>query len=152
MGKPDVAIENEDLCSEKRKCLELMKQGMLGEHPDMQSILQVAELDVKMLIAAAAEVRDRGKHSHIVSFSPKVFLPLTRACRDACGYCTFALAPKPGHNIYMTVDEALDIARKGAAVGCTEALFTLGDKPELLYPRAKEEVTFSFSKHHRFYH
>ncbi|MCO5574956.1 hypothetical protein L7F22_028752 [Adiantum nelumboides] len=120
--------------------LELMKRGILDGHQDLQNLLQVAQLDVKTLTAAASEVRDRGFWSEIISFSPKVFIPLTRACRDACAYCTFALAPRPDHKIYMSIDEVLDIARKGAAVGCTEALFTLGDKPELLYPRAKEEL------------
>ncbi|KAH7287984.1 hypothetical protein KP509_31G006100 [Ceratopteris richardii] len=120
--------------------LERMKQGTMCDQLDEHSVLQVAELDVKALISAASEVRDRGPYHHIISFSPKVFIPLTRACRDSCTYCTFALAPTKDQKIYMSVDEVLDIARKGVAVGCTEALFTLGDKPELLYPKAKEEL------------
>ncbi|MCO5546767.1 hypothetical protein L7F22_000203 [Adiantum nelumboides] len=138
-GKPSISagIVSKESGSEY---LELMKRGIWDGHQDMQNLLQLAQLDVKTLTAAASEVRDRGPWSGIISFSPKVFIPLTRACRDACAYCTFALAPRPDHKIYMSIDEVLDIARKGAAVGCTEALFTLGDKPELLYPRAKEEV------------
>ena len=57
----------------------------------------------------------------------QVFLPLTRLCRDACGYCTFAQPPRAGRRCYMTVDEMVDIARAGAELGCTEALFTLGE-------------------------
>lgn len=124
----------------KLECLDLMKQGTLGDHPDEHSLWKVAGLDVKQLTAAASVVRDRGAYPNVMSFSPKVFIPLTRACRDACGYCTFALPPNPGQAVYMTVDEVLEVAKKGAAAGCTEALFTVGDKPELLYPRAKEEL------------
>ena len=87
----------------------------------------------------AAPIRDAG-HPNIVTFSPKVFLPITRLCRDACGYCTFAQPPRLGQRVYMTEAEVLDIARQGASAGCTEALLTLGDKPELLYPEARAEL------------
>ncbi len=91
------------------------------------------------LMRDAARLRD-GKHGGIVSYSRKVFIPLTRLCRDVCGYCTFAHAPRPGVRGYLTADEVLDIARAGQAAGCTEALFTLGDKPELRYKAAREEL------------
>ena len=91
------------------------------------------------LCRQAASIRDAG-HPNIVTFSPKVFLPITRLCRDACGYCTFAQPPRPGQRAYMTEAEVLDIARQGASAGCTEALLTLGDKPELLYPEARAEL------------
>eukprot|EP00775_Hariotina_reticulata_P006596 gene6596-6824_t len=91
------------------------------------------------LMKEAAAVRDQG-HSRIVTFSPKVFIPLTRLCRDTCGYCTFAQPPKPGRRAYMTLEEVLCVCRLGAEQGCTEALFTLGDKPELLYPEAAAEL------------
>jgi FO synthase len=76
---------------------------------------------------------------HHVSYSKKVFVPLTRLCRDVCGYCTFARPPRGG-TPYLSLDEALEIARAGAAAGCKEVLFTLGDKPELRYPAAAEAL------------
>ena len=76
----------------------------------------------------------------LVTYSPKVFIPLTTLCRDVCGYCTFARPPRRGERAYMTEDEVLAIARAGAAAGCREALFTLGDKPELRYKVAREEL------------
>lgn len=80
------------------------------------------------------------RRSPLVTYSPKVFIPLTTLCRDVCGYCTFARPPRRGERAYMPVDEVLEIARSGAAAGCTEALFTLGDKPELRYRAASEEL------------
>ena len=76
----------------------------------------------------------------LVTYSPKVFIPLTTLCRDVCGYCTFAHPPRRGERAFMTEDEVLAIARAGAAAGCREALFTLGDKPELRYKVAREEL------------
>ncbi|UZW57803.1 5-amino-6-(D-ribitylamino)uracil--L-tyrosine 4-hydroxyphenyl transferase CofH [Sphingobium sp. JS3065] len=84
-------------------------------------------------------LRDEGHRSHI-SYSRKVFIPLTRLCRDVCHYCTFAQPPRKGHRAFLTPAEVLDIARAGAAAGCHEALFTLGDKPELRYRVAREEL------------
>ena len=91
------------------------------------------------LTAAAARVRDQG-HGNLQTYSPKVFLPLTRLCRDICHYCTFAHPPKRGERVYMTPEEILSVAQAGAAAGCKEALFTLGDKPELRYRSAREEL------------
>jgi FO synthase len=91
------------------------------------------------LLAAARRVRD--EHFGIrVTYSPKVFIPLTMLCRDVCHYCTFARPPRRGERAYLTVDEAVEIARQGAEAGCREALFTLGDKPELRYRAAREEL------------
>ncbi len=89
------------------------------------------------LLAAA---RERRRGDGLVTYSPKVFIPLTTLCRDVCGYCTFARPPRRGERAYMTEDEVLAIARAGAAAGCTEALFTLGDKPELRYKVARQEL------------
>ena len=89
------------------------------------------------LLAAA---RERRKHGGLVTYSPKVFIPLTTLCRDVCGYCTFARPPRRGERAYLTEAEVLAIARAGAAAGCTEALFTLGDKPELRYKVARAEL------------
>ena len=76
----------------------------------------------------------------LVTYSPKVFIPLTKLCRDVCHYCTFAQPPRRGERAYMTGDEVLAVARAGAEAGCYEALFTLGDKPELRYRAAREEL------------
>jgi FO synthase len=75
-----------------------------------------------------------------VTYSPKVFIPLTKLCRDVCHYCTFARPPRRGERAYMSEEEVLAVARAGAAAGCREALFTLGDKPELRYRVAREEL------------
>lgn len=91
------------------------------------------------LTRRAAEVRDQAWGS-VVTYSPKVFIPLTMLCRDVCHYCTFAAPPVSGRPAFMTIDQVLDIARAGAAAGCTEALFTLGDKPELRYRAAREQL------------
>ena len=79
-------------------------------------------------------------HGRVVTYSPKVFIPLTKLCRDVCHYCTFAKPPRRGERAYMTIDEVLAVARAGAAAGCREALFTLGDKPELRYRAARDEL------------
>jgi FO synthase len=76
----------------------------------------------------------------LVTYSPKVFIPLTKLCRDVCHYCTFAQPPRRGERAYMSGDEVLSLARAGAEAGCHEALFTLGDKPELRYRAAREEL------------
>ena len=90
-------------------------------------------------LLAAARQRRRGEGS-AVTYSPKVFVPLTTLCRDVCGYCTFARPPRRGERAYLNEAEVLEIARAGAAAGCTEALFTLGDKPELRYRVARDEL------------
>ncbi|MCY3731876.1 MAG: 7,8-didemethyl-8-hydroxy-5-deazariboflavin synthase CofG, partial [Rhodospirillaceae bacterium] len=87
----------------------------------------------------AAELRDAG-FGRPVSYSRKVFIPLTKLCRDVCHYCTFAQPPRAGERAYMTLDEVVEVARRGAEAGCKEALFTLGDKPELRYPQARAEL------------
>jgi len=91
------------------------------------------------LMAQAAQRRDEA-FGRTVSYSRKVFIPLTKLCRDVCHYCTFAERPRPGHAAYLSADEILAIARAGEAAGCTEALFTLGDKPELRYRAAREAL------------
>ncbi len=104
---------------------------------DREAFLQ-APLDE--LLAEARALREHG-HGRLVTYSPKVFIPLTKLCRDVCHYCTFARPPRRGERAYMTADEVLAVARAGAAAaGCHEALFTLGDKPELRYRAAREEL------------
>jgi FO synthase len=87
----------------------------------------------------ARRLRDAG-HGVRISYSRKVFIPLTYLCRDVCAYCTFAKPPQRGQRSYLARDEVIAIARAGAEAGCTEALFTLGDKPELRYRQAREEL------------
>ncbi|MDP9364164.1 MAG: 7,8-didemethyl-8-hydroxy-5-deazariboflavin synthase CofG, partial [Chloroflexota bacterium] len=91
------------------------------------------------LLEAAAILRDRG-HGNLVSYSRKVFIPLTQLCRDVCHYCTFARPPRPGERAYVSREEVLALARGGGAAGCKEALFTLGDKPERRYRAASREL------------
>jgi len=89
------------------------------------------------LVAEAGRLRDAA-HGSRITFSPKVFVPLTMLCRDRCGYCTFAKPPARLDAPYLSLDEVLAIARRGAAAGCREALFTLGEAPEERYPAARE--------------
>ncbi len=91
------------------------------------------------LTEAAERLRDEG-HGRVITYSRKVFIPLTKLCRDVCHYCTFAERPRAGSPAYLSAEEVLAIARAGEAAGCTEALFTLGDKPELRYRAAREAL------------
>lgn len=92
--------------------------------------------DLNHLVEAASAVRNEGK-GNIVTFSPKVFIPLTRLCRDYCGYCTFRLDPEDTDTLFMSPEQVLDVALKGQELGCTEALFTLGERPELRFEEAQ---------------
>ncbi|HEX2887434.1 5-amino-6-(D-ribitylamino)uracil--L-tyrosine 4-hydroxyphenyl transferase CofH [Vineibacter terrae] len=110
----------------------------MNESPiPLEGRLQQAPLSE--LLSAAAALRDEG-HGRLMSYSRKVFIPLTHLCRDVCHYCTFAQRPRAGRPAYLSPQQVLDIARAGAAAGCTEALFTLGDKPELRYRAAREAL------------
>jgi FO synthase len=95
--------------------------------------------DIASLLRAAAQKRDRA-HADTVSYSRKVFIPLTKLCRDVCHYCTFAHAPRNDETAFLSRDAILAIARAGRDAGCNEALFTLGDKPELRYRAAREAL------------
>ncbi len=99
----------------------------------------VSELLTTSLDDLMAEAR-RLRPTALVTYSPKVFVPLTTLCRDVCGYCTFARPPRRGERAYLTEDEVLAVARAGADAGCTEALFTLGDRPEARYRVARHEL------------
>src|ERR1700728_2886669 len=87
-------------------------------------------------LAPQAYERARSLFGHVVTYSPKVFIPLTKLCRDRCGYCTFAQAPAHVSAPYLSLDEVMAIAVAGRDAGCTEALFTLGERPELRYDEA----------------
>ena len=103
---------------------------------ETELVRDLLETPLDDLLAKARSLRPR----RLVTYSPKVFIPLTTLCRDVCGYCTFARPPRRGERAYLTEDEVLAIARAGAVAGCREALFTLGDKPELRYKVARDEL------------
>src|SRR5947199_2412151 len=101
--------------------------------------MELLDRPLEDLCAEARVLRAEGK-GLLVTYSPKVFIPLTKLCRDVCHYCTFAAPPRRGERAYLTADEVLGIARAGAEAGCHEALFTLGDKPERRYRAARDEL------------
>jgi FO synthase len=118
----------------------MLQQLHSDRHLDGEAVLVLAEnTDLGALMAAASELRDQG-HGRLISYSRKVFIPLTHLCRDVCHYCTFARPPRRGETAFMTPEQVLAIAHVGAEAGCKEALFTLGDKPELRYRVAREEL------------
>ena len=104
---------------------------------EVMALSAAADDDVQALLETAAAMRNQHK-GRTVTFSPKIFVPLTNLCRDFCGYCTFRKAPdEPGAKT-MTLDEVLRIVNHGKRLGCTEVLFSLGDKPEAIYPEMKK--------------
>ena len=124
----------------------LQQQLLRGEMLSDQQSLSLADFnDTEALVRVASILRDRG-HQNVITYSRKVFIPLTHLCRDVCHYCTFARTPKKIEQPYMPIEEVLELCRQGASVGCQEALFTLGEKPELRYNaarRALQEMGFS---------
>ena len=100
-------------------------------------LIRCTDDDLPELLAAARAAKERFKPG-VITYSRKVFLPLTNLCRDYCGYCTFRRDPSDPGAHTMTPDEVLAVARAGEELGCTEALFSLGDKPELLFPEMRE--------------
>ena len=115
-----------------KECL----QGKLLERSEALALCNVGADELHELLATAAQLRDVHK-GRVVTFSPKVFVPLTNLCRDFCGYCTFRKAPEEAGAKTMTLEEAVRVARHGRSFGCTEVLFSLGDKPEAIYPQMK---------------
>ena len=105
----------------------------------MADLAELLSTPLDDLMVEARSLRERGTGRRI-TYSPKVFVPLTTLCRDVCGYCTFARPPRRGERAYLPEDEVLAIARAGAEAGCTEALFTLGDRPEARYRVARDEL------------
>jgi FO synthase len=120
----------------------LVGRAVDGERLDDGQVRELAGLarhEPATVISAAAALRDATTGPRI-TFSKKVFIPLTKLCRDSCGYCTFAQPPREGERAFLTIDEVLEIARAGEAAGCKEALFTLGDKPERRWAVARDEL------------
>ncbi|MGW8972338.1 bifunctional FO biosynthesis protein CofGH [Streptomyces platensis] len=129
-----------------RRALKRARDGVALDAGEATVLLQARGEDLRDLCASAARVRDAGLEAAgrpgVITYSRGVFIPLTRLCRDKCHYCTFVTVPgklrRDGHGMFMSPDEVLDIARRGAEMGCKEALFTLGDKPEDRWPEARE--------------
>lgn len=128
-----------------RRALARVERGAAVDLAEATALLAARGEDLDRLTTAAAKVRDAGLvaagRAGVVTYSPKVFIPVTRLCRDRCHYCTFvetpAQAAREGRSPYLSPDEILDIARRGAELGCLEALFTLGDRPEDRWPEAR---------------
>src|ERR1700680_4347980 len=115
-----------------------LERGIEGRGLSREDALSLMEEGpLAPLLETAAAVRDRFK-GRSVSYSRKVFIPLTHLCRDYCGYCTFRSDPQPGMQAYMLPDDVLAVAEAGRRAGCKEALFSLGDQPERVFPEAKE--------------
>jgi FO synthase len=125
-----------------RRTLARARDGKALDRDEATILLQARGDDLRTLLSYASRTRDAGLAAAgrpgIITYSRKVFIPLTRLCRDRCGYCTFATVPHRLHSLYLEPDEVLDIARAGAAMGCKEALFTLGDKPEDRWHQAQD--------------
>ena len=122
-----------------RRALARARDGKALDVDEATVLLGARGEDLDQLVAVAGRVRDAGlvdagrlapDGRGVVTYSRKVFIPLTRLCRDRCHYCTFATVPHRLPAAYLSPDEVLEIARRGAAQGCKEALFTLGDRPE----------------------
>ncbi|MDP9021559.1 MAG: bifunctional FO biosynthesis protein CofGH [Actinomycetota bacterium] len=127
----------------RRRALRRAEQGLAITRDEAASLLTCRGVELERLMSIAGRIRDAGGFvtadgRRRVTYSRKVFIPLTHLCRDRCGYCTFAWPPKRDVPAYLSPDEVVDIARRGQAAGCKEALFTLGDRPEERYPRARQ--------------
>ncbi|MEU6426028.1 bifunctional FO biosynthesis protein CofGH [Microbispora sp. NPDC046973] len=125
-----------------RRALARARDGKTLDLGEAAILLRARGDDLDALLAHASRVRDAGLEAAgrpgVITYSRKVFIPLTRLCRDRCGYCTFATAPHKLPSAFLSPDEVLEIARQGAAMGCKEALFTLGDRPEDRWHQARE--------------
>src|ERR1041384_3972527 len=126
-----------DYAQATRRALKRAQDGKTVSVDEATALLGARGDDLERLLAAARRVRDAGA-GRTVTYSRKVFIPLTRLCRDRCGYCTFATTPKHLAAPYLTPDEVMTIAEAGRRAGCKEALFTLGDRPEARWPIARD--------------
>ena len=128
--------------SAMRRTLARARDGKPLDVDEATVLLHARGEDLARLLEYASRTRDAGleaaKRPNVITYSRKVFIPLTRLCRDRCGYCTFATVPHRLDSLYLEPDHILDIARRGAELGCKEALFTLGDKPEDRWRQARE--------------
>ena len=146
MGTPEQPVPSVSAPSQSalRRALARARDGKSLDRAEATVLLHARGEQLAELLGYAARTRDAGLAAAgrpgVITYSRKVFIPLTRLCRDRCGYCTFVAVPgrlEPGHE-YLSPDEVLAIARQGAALGCKEALFTLGDRPETRWRQARE--------------
>jgi FO synthase len=125
-----------------RRTLARARDGKPLDLDEATVLLHARGDDLDTLLGYASRTRDAGleaaKRPGVITYSRKVFIPLTRLCRDRCGYCTFATVPHRLDHLYLEPDEVLEIARQGAELGCKEALFTLGDQPEDRWHQARD--------------
>ncbi|MGD6979046.1 MULTISPECIES: bifunctional FO biosynthesis protein CofGH [Citricoccus] len=143
MSPTETFIPNE---SALRRAVRRAEDGVTLDALEAQTLLHARGEHLDRLLTAASRVRDAGLleagRPGVITYSKKVFVPVTHLCRDRCHYCTFAQTPgqlqKAGKPLFLSPDEILDVARRGAAMGCKEALFTLGDRPEDRWPAARE--------------
>ncbi|MEU1145697.1 bifunctional FO biosynthesis protein CofGH [Streptomyces sp. NPDC005863] len=144
-GRPAGPPAGPPTANAMRRALRRARDGVALDVAEAAVLLQARGADLDDLTASAARVRDAGLAAAgrpgVITYSKSVFIPLTRLCRDKCHYCTFVTVPgklrREGHGMFMSPDEVLDVARRGAAMGCKEALITLGDKPEDRWPEAR---------------
>src|SRR5688500_15827859 len=120
-----------------RRALRRARDGAPLDPAEATVLLHARGDDLVDLCASARRVADAG-HGRVVTYSRKVFVPLSRLCRDRCHYCTFATTPARLDAPFLEIEQVLDVARAGQARGCKEALFTLGDRPEDRWPQARE--------------
>ncbi len=134
--------EDRPTATAMRRALARARDGRPIDQSEATVLLHARDGDLEQLLVHASRTRDAGLFAagreRVITYSRKVFIPLTRLCRDRCGYCTFVTVPHRLASPYLSPDEVLDIARQGAALGCKEALFTLGDRPEDRWRQARE--------------
>jgi FO synthase len=125
-----------------RRALARVRDGKALDRDEAATLLSARGEDLATLMSHAGRIRDAGLaavgREQVITYSRKVFIPLTRLCRDRCGYCTFATVPGRLPAPYLSPDEVLEIASRGARLGCKEALFTLGDQPEARWKQARD--------------
>jgi len=134
--------EDRPTATAMRRALARARDGRPIDQSEATVLLHARDADLEQLLMHASRTRDAGLaaagRERVITYSRKVFIPLTRLCRDRCGYCTFVTVPHRLNSPYLSPDDVVDIARQGAALGCKEALFTLGDRPEDRWRQARE--------------
>lgn len=136
-----LGLEETDIKEPSPKLRNIVDRAVSGTPISREDALYLGDLginEIPYLLFAASTIRDEGK-GNTLSFSKNVFVPLTRLCRDHCGYCTFKIEPGEAE-LFISPDEVVDMAKKGASIGCTELLFVLGDKPELVYQEYRDAL------------
>src|SRR5262245_39607457 len=122
-----------------RRALDRAREGRRPDLAEAATLLDTPDADLPDLLEAAARLRDRG-HGRRLTFSAKVFVPLTTLCRDYCGYCTFRRDPGEPGAFTMTPEQVIALCRAGEKLGAKEALFSLGDKPEARFAEHREHL------------